>query len=226
MRMSTSQRRPRRKLQFQLITSGAYSGPAAPASRLVGASVDDTIIRMDGARLREILERLDQALGVDTVLDLHGGAAVLLLGMPERTTLDIDVLPFSRFEHGSLRRACQEAGVLFEPLDAEDLEKEYLEIIPTSTLVLPEPDPESRYDTVFHGKRLTVRTPPPADLVIGKLRRLEPDDLSDIAFLVGRFSLCKVDLESAFARLSARLRRDPVILDNFRYLLEDHFGGG
>ena len=175
-------------------------------------------------RLRELFEHIDAALEKPTVLDLHGGAAVAMLGMSDRTTIDIDVLPTSVFEDASLRRACESAGILFEPLGGDLLEREYLEVIPRSTLVLPVASDELPYDDVFRGRRLTVRTPPAADLVIGKLRRLDPTDVADVEFLVGRFALTAEELEESFARLPRRLQRDPVIEDNWRYVWEDLLG--
>lgn len=185
--------------------------------------MDRTISVVDGQRLHGWLQKLDEALERDTVLDLHGGAAVLMLGMSERTTLDIDVLPTSQFTDVSLRRACESVGLLFEPLDAALLEREYLEVIPEQTLILPRAVDDHPYTTVFRGERLTVRTPPAADLAVGKLRRIEPDDLADIAFLTRHFTLTRSDLEEAFSRLPERLKHDPVVRDNMRYVLEDFF---
>ena len=63
---------------------------------------------------------------------------------------------------------------------------------------------------------------PPADLVIGKLKRLDPEDVSDINFLIDRFRLTEADLKEAFDRLPARLKADPVVQDNLRFVMEDH----
>jgi hypothetical protein len=177
---------------------------------------------VDAARLRALLEQLDEALDDEVVLDLHGGSALLMLGMSDRTTMDIDVLPTSHFVDSSLRRACETAGILFEPMDTEFLEREYIEVIPEATLVLPRASDLRPYTTAFRGKRLTVRIPPPADLVVGKLKRAEPEDLADIAFLARRFALTRADVEEAFCRLPRHLQEEPVIRDNLRYVLEDH----
>ncbi|HEX3553523.1 MAG TPA: hypothetical protein VIA62_09875 [Thermoanaerobaculia bacterium] len=50
---------------------------------------------MDTAKLRQIFEKLDQALEHPTELLIRGGAAVLAHGLEQRVTLDIDVLPAS-----------------------------------------------------------------------------------------------------------------------------------
>lgn len=174
---------------------------------------------MDATKLRQIFEKLDQGLEHPTELLIRGGAAVLAHGL---ATLDIGVLPASRFVEADLRRACAAAGLSFNPLDKAFTEHDYLELVPEETLILPIPSPDRGYNTVFRGLRLTVRTPPAADLVVGKLKRLEADDLSDVGFLIDRFRLTKADLTESFERLPARFKADPVVQDNLRFVIEDY----
>jgi hypothetical protein len=176
---------------------------------------------MDALKLRQIFERLDQALEHPTELLIRGGAAVLAHGLQQRVTIDIDVLPASHFIEADLRRACAAADLGFNPADKDFAEQDYLEVVPEETLILPRPDPERGYNTIFRGVRLTVRTPPAADLVIGKLKRLDPEDLADIGFLIKHFRLTVADLREAFDRLPARFRADPVVQDNLRFVVED-----
>lgn len=176
---------------------------------------------MDSTTLRQIFERLDQALEHPTELLIRGGAAVLAHGLEQRVTLDIDVLPASQFVEADLRRACVAAELGFNPSNKDFAEQDYIEVVPEETLILPRPDPERGYNTIFRGHRLTVKTPPAADLVIGKLKRLDPDDLSDIVFLIDRFRLTKADIEDSFGRLPARFKADPVVQDNLRFIKED-----
>jgi Nucleotidyltransferase of unknown function (DUF6036) len=177
---------------------------------------------MDATKLRQIFEKLDQALEHPTELLIRGGAAMLAHGLEQRVTLDIDVLPASRFIETDLRRACALADLGFNPADKDLTEHDYLEVVPEETLILPRPDPDRGYNTVFRGLHLTVRTPPAADLVIGKLKRLEPDDIADVAFLIRHFRLTAADLTESFGRLPARFKSDPVVQDNLRFILEDY----
>jgi hypothetical protein len=176
---------------------------------------------MDAAKLREIFEKLDQSLEHPTELLIRGGAAVLAHGLEQRVTIDIDVLPTSRFIEADLRRACAAADLGFNPAEKDFAEQDYLEVVPEETLILPRPDPERGYNTIFRGLRLTVRTPPAADLVIGKLKRLDPEDLADVTFLIQQFRLTEADLKEAFDRLPARFKADPVVQDNLRFVIED-----
>jgi hypothetical protein len=177
---------------------------------------------MDAPRLTELLERLDAELEHDTELVIRGGAAVLAHGLEQRVTVDIDVLPASRFVEADLRRACSRAGLGFNPANKDQAEQDYLEVVPEETLILPQPSSERPYNTVFRGQRLTVKTPPAADLLVGKLKRLEPEDEADVAFLVKRFRLTPEDVTEAFERLPGRFKLDPVVRDNLRYVIEDH----
>ena len=176
---------------------------------------------MDATKLRQIFEKLDQALEHPTELLIRGGAAVLAHGLEQRATLDIDVLPASRFVEADLRRACAAADLDFNPLNKAFTEHDYLELVPEETLILPVPAPDRSYNTVFRGLRLTVRTPPAADLVVGKLKRLDPEDISDVDFLINRFRLTEADLTESFERLPARFKADPVVQDNLRFVIED-----
>jgi hypothetical protein len=177
---------------------------------------------MDRNELRNTFERLDEALESETVLLIRGGAAVLALGLDRRVTIDIDVLPDSSYSEPDLRAACERAELGFNPDDKDGADRDYLETVPEETLVLPRPSDEIPYNTVFRGRNLTVKTPPAADLVVGKLKRLDPEDLADVSFLVRRFGLTRGDLEEAVSRLPRRHREDQVIVDNLRYVLEDH----
>ena len=80
------------------------------------------------------------------------------------------------------------------------------------------------YDPVYRGRMLTVRTPPAADLVIGKLKRLDPEDMADIQYLIVRHSVDVAALREAFGRLPDRWQRDSVLTDNLRYVIDDLWG--
>jgi hypothetical protein len=176
---------------------------------------------MDSTKLSQIFEKLDSALEHPTELLIRGGAAMLTHGLEQRVTIDIDVLPASRFVEADLRRACAAAGIGFNPLDKDFVEQDYLEVVPEETLILPEPSPDRPYNTVFRGAHLSVKTPPAADLLVGKLKRLEAEDMADVIFLIARFRLTESDLREAYERLPARFKADPVVQDNLRYVLED-----
>jgi hypothetical protein len=104
---------------------------------------------MDATKLRQIFENLDQALEHPTELLIQEGAAVLAYGLQQRATLDIDVLPASRFVEADLRQACAAADLGFNPADKDFAEHDYLEVIPEETLILPRPAPDRGYNTPY-----------------------------------------------------------------------------
>lgn len=153
---------------------------------------------------------------------IRGGAALLALGFEGRVTADIDVLPGSRFVESDLQRACESAGLLWNPQDKDAPAGDYVEVVPAASLVLP--TAMTDYDPVYRGRMLTVRTPPAADLVIGKLKRLDPEDMADIQYLIVRHSVDVAALREAFGRLPDRWQRDSVLTDNLRYVIDDLWG--
>ena len=54
---------------------------------------------------------------------------MLAHGLQQRVTLDIDVLPASRFIESDLRRACSAAGLGFNPSDKDLVEQDYLRYV-------------------------------------------------------------------------------------------------
>ena len=175
-----------------------------------------------GVTVRRAWSEVLDAMFADLARGGPRGAALLALGFEGRTTVDIDVLPGSTFLDADLRQACEAAGLAWNPADKDSPPGDYLEVVPEETLVLPVPSPDGHpYNTVFRGQRLLVRTPPAADLAIGKLKRLDPEDLADIQYLVRRFGLDPAALREAFSRLPPRFRADPVLVDNLRYVVED-----
>jgi hypothetical protein len=59
-----------------------------------------------------------------------------------------------------------------------------------------------------------------------KLRQIfekldQPEDLSDVTFLIQHFRLTEADLQESFDRLPARFKADPVVQDNLRFVAED-----
>jgi hypothetical protein len=50
---------------------------------------------------------------------------------------------------------------------------------------------------------------------------LDPEDFSDVTFLIQHFRLTAADLKESFDRLPARFKADPVVQDNLRFVIED-----
>jgi hypothetical protein len=83
---------------------------------------------MNHANILNIFEKLDTGLSAPTVLYLYGSAAFILLGEPDRTSLDIDVAgPYSSVDMGEMRRVAEQVGCPINP--SSDFDKDHIEWI-------------------------------------------------------------------------------------------------
>ncbi len=150
-----------------------------------------------------VLERLADALGdgSEVKLCLIGSAACILGGMDGRTSRDLDVWkPASDYDRRELARAAEAAGLHFDPI-AEDLPAgPYLQLID------PIPAELGSFEPVFLERigRLRLYRPPIENLIVSKLIRCEPRDLSDIRFLISRYHPSLETIRQIIAGLSPR----------------------
>jgi len=180
---------------------------------------------MDKTQLHDVLHKMDQHLQKNTSLHIRGGSACILHGEEYRATIDIDIIPQqSRFEKEDLRQACKKAGVLLDPTSFEDMEsgKPYIQLLPEESLILPRPKPNAHM-TPWKRNKLAVTTPPPADMIISKLKRCDAIDIQDIAFLMLKFEVNANQLKEAFNRLDDHWKSDIILKDNFENTLRDFF---
>lgn len=161
------------------------------------------------------LERLADALGEgpEVKLCLIGSAACLFGGMDGRTSRDLDVWkPASHYDRRDLARATEAAGLLFDPIAEVLPDRPYLQ------LVDPIPTELGSFDPVFLERigRLRLYRPPIENLIVSKLIRCEPRDLSDIRFLVSRYHPEERLIRQLVAGLSPRNREQAT--ENLIYL--------
>jgi hypothetical protein len=149
---------------------------------------------LDGEQWLEKLTLIDASLkaqGVPTRLTLIGGATGMLAGQPIRTSIDLDVWkPTSDYQYAALKKAVEDAGLLFNPKSTLEPETPYIQIVEPGLTQLGKfsaTEPLEQFST------LTVDRPPIANLIAAKLVRAEPKDLGDIAYLLATF---RPDLEA------------------------------
>jgi hypothetical protein len=74
---------------------------------------------MDRPELLAYLEGLDNALRAQATLYIYGSAACILLGEPDRTSLDVDVAgPYSDVDQGDLRYLLTQGAVDIADVEA------------------------------------------------------------------------------------------------------------
>jgi hypothetical protein len=165
------------------------------------------------------LEAIDKSLQAPATLYVYGSAACILLGEPDRSSLDIDVAgPYSQVEYADLRRAAGLAGI---PLDPEqDYRGDHIEWVGALRLCLPEPDPR-REIRLWQGAKLAVKTAPVPQLIASKLIRYDEIDQGDIRFLLAQSPIAISEIEAAVKMLPPPFNSDPVVLDNLVNVMSD-----
>ena len=144
------------------------------------------MLQLDGEAWSAVLADLAQALGKEGSplrLCLIGSAACLFGGMDGRTSADLDIWkPASDYDRQELKLASEKAGLLFDPKQALEPDRPYLQLVEPGLTQLGE------FEPVFLERigRLQLYRPPVENLVAAKLIRAEPKDLGDIQFLVSR----------------------------------------
>jgi hypothetical protein len=174
---------------------------------------------MDRPELLAYLEGIDRALRAQATLYIYGSAACILLGEPDRTSLDVDVAgPYSDVDQGDLRQAAETVGLPVNPTD--DYAGDHIEWVGPLRLCL-QPPVEGQALTLWQGARLRIRTGPIADLIASKLIRYDEIDQSDIRYLLTQGAVPFTDVETAVTRLPALFALDPLVRDNLQNLKAD-----
>jgi hypothetical protein len=165
----------------------------------------------------EKLTLIDQSLqrqGGSAQLTLVGSAAGILSGQPGRTSIDLDVWkPGSQYQYQTLKKAVEEAGLLFDP-KMEEPDRPYLQMVEPGLTQLGKFESTECLEQ-FHVLRL--QRPPITNLVAAKLVRAEGKDLEDIAYLVSAYHPSRQEIEQAIKSMpneaKARASENLVYLD-------------
>ena len=137
---------------------------------------------IDRTRLMEIFDEVGKRLVEPSTICLIGSSPGIVSGQVDRQSMDIDVWrPRSTFDDTEFRRACQEAGLLFDPKGELDPDAVYVQIVQPGIVKLPA---EFKLEILGRYGALTVAMPEPALLSAAKLVRGDPRDVEDVAWWV------------------------------------------
>jgi len=165
------------------------------------------------------LERLDAALSSPAMLYVYGSAPCILLGEPDRASLDIDVAaPYSEAHYGDLAQAAKKAGIPINP--GENAPSSHIEWIQALRLCLPRPDPEKSV-LLWQGERLTIKSAPVPELIASKLIRYDGIDQGDIQYLCSQSPVSFSEIEAAVQRLPPPFNKDVLVLENLESIRTD-----
>lgn len=130
-----------------------------------------------------VLESISTALGKEgspVTLCLIGSAPCVFAGMELRTTEDLDIWqPSSDFDLLELKRAAEDAGLIFNPTDFLAPGQAYLQIVEPGIVQV------GSFESVvmFRMGRLIITRPPVENIIASKLTRADAKDIGDIHFL-------------------------------------------
>jgi hypothetical protein len=161
---------------------------------------------LDRNRLLSLFDELGANLVKPATICVIGSTPGIVLGQPERQSQDIDIWSQrSSYDETEFRRACQDAGVLFDPRGQIDPNAIYVQIIRPGIVNLPE---HFEIEVLGRYGALTVAMPAPALLVAAKLVRCEPRDIEDAAWWIKERALELDDVKSAVATLPNQLQQE------------------
>lgn len=153
------------------------------------------------------------------MLYIYGSAACILLGEPDRTSLDIDVAsPYSDANYGDIAQAANHAGIPINP--DEETTSNHIEWIQALRLCLPKPE-SGKGITLWQGERLTIKSAPVPELIASKLIRYDEIDQGDIQYLCSQSPVPFSEIEAAVQRLPPPFNEDALVLENLENIRTD-----
>ena len=164
-------------------------------------------------------EKIDAELNQAAMLYIYGSAVCILLGQPDRTSLDIDVAaPYSDVNYGALSRAATQAGIPVNPQD--DTSSNHIEWIQSLRLCLPKPSPKHEM-LLWQGGYLTIKSGSLTDLIASKLIRYDEIDQGDIQYLCAQSKIEFQEIQDAVHRLPSAFNTDVIVLENLKNIEGD-----
>jgi hypothetical protein len=162
---------------------------------------------------------IDENLNSSARLCLYGSGAFILLDEEDRTSLDLDIAgPYSKVDFSDFTNAAKAAGLEINPEETTD--KDHIKWISVVRLCLADPSiTESMI--LWEGKKLTVFTVSPQDLIASKLIRYDEIDQSDINYLVFQMNISFESIAEAVTRLPESFREDVMLQENLSNLKQD-----
>lgn len=160
----------------------------------------------DRVKLPEIFDTLGRTLAKPTTICIIGSSPGIASGQPERQTPDMDVWREQpNYDEAAFRKACDDAGVLFDPRGEVDPESVYVRIIRKGVVNLPR---DFDVEVVGDFGNLRVVMPDPSLLVASKLVRGSARDVEDALWWMQERSLKSDDIRDAIGHLPDPMQRE------------------
>lgn len=153
-----------------------------------------------------LLMKLGSRLTKPTTLCVIGSTGAIVAGQPSRQTPDIDVwYPGSSFDSSDLMRACEEAGLIYDPKGEVDPDAIYLQVVRPGMVSLP---PAFEHEVLGQYGNLTISMPPPELIVAAKLVRASDTDIEDAVWWVRGRDLTAEQIIAAIESIPSQNNRE------------------
>lgn len=155
-----------------------------------------------------LLANLGNHLSKPTILCVIGSTASIVMGQSSRQSSEISVWhPYSSFDAGDLKRACEEVGLIYDPKGEVDPDPDAICLQIIRPGIVPLPHPFGREAIGQYGS-LTLVMPPPDVIAAASLAGGSDTDIEDAVWWVRGRDLTDEQISDAIDRIPSQNSRD------------------
>jgi DNA-binding XRE family transcriptional regulator len=174
-------------------------------------------MKLNKATISTLLEQLDEAAQQQPIQDadliMIGSAALILQGMEDRVTIDIDFWQTSKEAKIRMGVLSRKVGIDFDPNDYSNREDPYIQWITPGFVHMPIDETWKNHTSIaWLGKNIVINMPPIGVILGSKLAAGREQDMDDIRYIVGRFPDWQENLDRWIPHFSKSDQQD--IQDN------------
>lgn len=148
---------------------------------------------------------------------IMGGAIVIYLGMPDRSTADLDFYGNKEDVKDLLKEMSVDLGLRFNPEEYDEADNPYIQWVESEFVHMPLSDEwKDDLEEVWTGEALKVLRPPLGVIIGSKLAASREKDIGDVKYLADSFPEWRVSLERYLPLFSKSDQQD--IRENVVYL--------
>lgn len=124
-----------------------------------------------------------------------GGATLIVHGMPDRSTIDINFWRTTEEDREIIKILSHEVGIDFDPNDYRNREEPYLQWVSPGFVHMPSDESwiESA-EILWSGECLSIVKPPIGVILGSKMAAAREQDMMDIHYIVQKFPDCQKSL--------------------------------
>lgn len=159
-------------------------------------------MKMNKKRLLRLFQQMDQQaeglLGEEASLDLvvMGSAVLILQGMSDRLTIDVDFWRTTPETRQGLSSLFKVLNVDFDPVDYRNREEAYVQWVSPGFVHMPvEESWRDEAKILWQGNNLVIKHPPVGVMLASKLAAWREQDVEDVRYIVQSYSDWRESLE-------------------------------